>query len=125
MEIQQVFMQEKLNNLKDILIHSKNNKDIYVEISVLGSRWRKIINDYYTRNGIFVGETMYDKYDYFILSNLDENNNIYKIIKLVNEKDEIKNKCIKCDCNNKRYINPETGVCFYKEAVENNYLTKI
>lgn len=62
--------------------------------------------------------------DFYILSKLDKNGNTYKIMKDQGVK-ELKGKCENCDCGRKRMLNPDSGKCYYKEAIESNYTTKI
>jgi hypothetical protein len=119
-------MQLEINNLKDILLHSRNNKDVTIEMIVPPSRYAKILSDYWTRYAINVDglDLLYRQYDYYILTDLDSNRNAYKIIKDRKVKEE-KSKCANCDCKFQRFINPETNVCYYKEAISKNYLVKI
>lgn len=115
------------NNLKEILQHSKANKNFDAVIIVYPSRYRKILSDYYSLNAIEV-EGLLDNYamntPFYILSQLDGNNNTYKIIKDKGIQ-EVKGKCPTCNCNRKRLLNPDTGDCYYNEAINTNYTTKI
>lgn len=117
----------EINNLKEILQHSKANRNVDAIIYVYPSRYRKIISDYYSLNAVQV-EGIIDNYamntDFYLLSLLDANNNTYKIVKDKVIK-EVKGKCNNCSCGRKRMINPDTNICYYREAVENNYTTKI
>lgn len=124
---EEIVLELKPSNLKDILLYSLNYKNLEVSINVYPSRFRKILSDYYTYNGITI-EGLIDRYskdyDFYILSNLDKNNNTFKIIK-VNEDAEFYGKCENCKCNKKRWVDKETSQCFYKEMITNNYTTKI
>jgi hypothetical protein len=117
----------QFDNLKDILIHSKAHKNFDAYIIVAPTRFRKILSDYISRNALSV-EGMLDNYsehyDHFTFNDLDKNNNSYRIIKN-SEIKEVKSKCVDCDCGRKRYLNPNTNVCYYREAVNKNYTTKI
>lgn len=120
----------EFNNLKDILLHSKNNKDTEVECTVQPSRFRSILAQVKSFNGNADEEyidMLNNRYSYFKFNSIeigDSNNNTYTIIKdlTVNEK---KRKCSECDCGNKRFVNEKTGICFYKELTTTNYTTKI
>lgn len=115
------------SNLKDILLHSRDTKDIFIEIKVPPSRFKKIISDYYTINGISIDgmlENYSKEYDYYTLTKLDNNNNIYRIIK-DHQVDEHKMKCAHCNCGRKRFINPITNDCYYHEMINKDYTTKI
>ena len=119
----------QIDNLKDILLHNKSNKDKDCIIRVYASRFRKILSDYYALNAIEVPgalENYATNYDYYILTKLTKDStNSYKIVK-IRTVEEKQGKCKECDCGKKtRYINPETSLCYYKEAIQNNYLTRI
>lgn len=124
--VNQYNMQLQINNLKDILLHSRDNKDQFIELILPPSRYMKILNDYWVKNGINVDglDNLYKMYDYYVLSELDNNGNSYKIIKDRNVKEE-KSRCASCNCSISRFINPDTKICYYKEAVSTNYLVKI
>lgn len=98
---------------------------------VYPSRFRKILSDYFTMQGVYVEGALDNyatHYDFYILSQLDENGNSYKIVKQEEKglKAEYKGKCVGCNCDRKkRMINPETNICYYREAIESNYTTKI
>ena len=120
----------KPTNLKDILLYSLNFNNIEVTIKVPPSRFRKILSDYYTRNGITI-DGMIDRYAemyaFYKLSELDNNGNIFKIVK-EREAKEYYGRCQNCTCTNvkrKRWVDSETGQCYYNEMIQNNYTTKI
>ncbi len=54
---------------------------------------------------------------------LIDRGNSYKIVK-TNEAEK-KGQCEGCTCMRKRWLNPRSGRCYYREAIENNYLTKM
>lgn len=120
-------IQLAFDNLKDILIHSKANRNFHGKITVQPSRFRKILSDYYSLNAIQV-EGILDNYatyyDYYTLKDLDKHGNTYRIYKDQDVR-EVKSRCTDCNCGKRRFINPDTGVCYYREAIENNYTTKI
>lgn len=123
----QVASLPQINDLKDILLHSKKHKNTEFEVKVYPSRFRKILSDYYSLNAIEVPNAL-DNYAQFyndyILSEIDETGNVYKIIKLKGD-DEKRGRCEGCSCPKKRWINPDTEECYYKEMTTNNYTTKI
>jgi hypothetical protein len=118
----------KVDHLKDLIQHSNHNKNFHAIVKVTGSRFRKIISDYFSLNGIGI-EGLLDNYSayysFVILTDLDNEGrgNSYKVMK-TNIKEE-RGKCNNCDCNKKRWLNPETGSCYYKEMIAHNYTTKL
>jgi hypothetical protein len=127
-------LEVNLADLKSILIHNKENKEGYFYCLVPPSRFRKILSDYWALKSIEIEgalDNYAQNYRSFVLYNLDKqsdkelgNQNSYLIVK-DKSLEETKGKCSECDCNKKRWINPKTGVCYYKEAIKENYLTKI
>lgn len=117
----------ELQDLKAILLHSRDTKNKLVIIEVPTSRYLKILSDYWALNAINVEgllETYAERYDFYVLKNLDKNDNKYKILRKHNIRD-IKGKCNECDCSHKRFINPNSGICYYREMHRDNYTTKI
>lgn len=116
--------------MKSILQHNEQNCKGHYELVVPPSRYRKIFSDYLAMTANTV-EGLLDtcmKYTFFILilpkeEDVDINN--YKIIK-GNPLDEHQGKCENCTCGmKKRWINKAEGKCYYRIAIESNYLTKI
>lgn len=111
------------------MIHSRNNENLTVTIYVQPSRFKKILSDIRSLNGLYVEnfiENVCKEFNYFSFYSSDikdNNNNHYTIIK--KDYNEVFGKCSECDCNRKRWINSKTGICFYKEDINNNYTTKI
>lgn len=121
-----LMVENEMLDLKAILLHSRDNKNKLVCIKVPYSRYLKILSDYWALLSISVEgllETYANKYKYYVLSNLDGNGNKYKILRI--KTDEVRSKCNDCNCNRKRWLNPSTGVCYYKEMINENYTTKI
>jgi len=112
------------------MIHSRTNKDTDNVIFVQPSRFAKILSDIRILNGVYVEgfvERMVRDYNYFHFTSKDiqdKNNNDYHVVKNFEIKDTF-GKCSDCDCGRKRFINGNTGVCFYREDTTNNYTTKI
>jgi len=121
-----VRLELKFNNFKDILLHNSENNNFHAIIKVPPSRFVNILSYYFIESGVYIdniANNYADNYTSFILSKLREKDNTYMIVKL--DVIETKSNCTDCDCNKKRYINPETNKCYYREAIENNYTTKI
>lgn len=123
------------NHLKDILIQSRDNNNQEYYIKVAPSRFRKILSDIRSLNGLAVDEFFEEKvkyYDYVTITSSDlkdVNNNSFLIIK-DRSKLEHYGKCSQCSCKEERktkgrWVNGETGVCYYKEMIANNYTTKL
>lgn len=118
--------------MKQILQHNEQNWRGQYELIVPPSRYRKIFSDYLAMTANTV-ENLLDtcmKYKFFIITlpkedaKLDDFNS-YKIIK-GDSKGEYQGNCENCTCGmKKRWINKEAGICYYRIAIENNYLTKI
>jgi len=119
-------------HLKDIMIHSRKHHNADLVIRVQPSRFRIILSNILALNAIEVEgylDRMCREYNYFIVSSEDigdHNNNRYTIVKTF-EKEDAQYKCSQCDCGepNGRFVNAETGVCFYKEYMTYNYTTTI
>lgn len=114
-------------DLKSILIHNSEHEEGYFYIRVPPSRFRKILNDYWASKAIEVEgalDNYAQNYRSYMLYNLRGKKNNYLIIK-DKQVEEVKGKCSECNCEKRRWINPETGVCYYKEALKENYLTVI
>lgn len=120
-----VIVTDTLDDLKSILLHSLQNKNQKVICKVSHSRYMKILSDYWSLNGIMVdgAKENYENYRFYYLTDLDNNGNAYKIVKVKTE--EFKGKCSGCKCKDKRWINPITKICYYNQMINNNYLTKI
>jgi hypothetical protein len=119
---------ENLQNYKAILLDSKSRKNAKVVCKVPLSRYASILRNYYTINGVYIYKEIEDyqikNTPYFILSVDDGNENRYKIMKNA-KMEESEGHCKDCDCSNKRMINGKTGLCYYKEMINDSYLTKI
>lgn len=119
---------DHLRDYKAILLDSKTRKNARVVCKVPTSRYAAILKSYYTINGIYIDKEIEDyrikNTPYFILSVEDGNSNRYKILKQ-DKKEEPFGKCKECNCGNKRAINGNSGLCYYKEMINNDYLTKI
>lgn len=119
-------VENELQDLKAIMLHSRDSKDKLVLIKVPHSRYLKILSDYWALRSINVEgliDLYADKYTYYVLTGLDDNGNKYKIQRNVAR--DYKGKCEGCDCHKSRYINPLTKICYYKEMISENYTTKI
>lgn len=114
-----------VNCLKDLLLYSLRHINEKVIVKVPLSRYLKILSDYWSMNGIYVEGALenYSKYKFYILSDLDNNGNVFKIVQM--KKEAEKGNCSNCNCTKKRYINPTTNNCYYNEMITNNYTTKI
>lgn len=116
------------SNIKDILLYSLKHKNINVTIYVPPSRFRKILSDYYSMNGISIEgaiDRYSEMYSSYTLSRIDKTGNVFKIQKGLFDT-EVKGKCKGCNCKRKeRWINKTTGQCFYNEMITTNYTTKI
>lgn len=114
------------------MIHSRNNKDVDLLIRVQPSRFRKILSDIRSLNALEVDgfiDRMCRDYNYFTFVSKDihdKNNNRYTVVKDY-EKEDAQYKCHGCDCEQQdgRFVNAETGICFYKEYMNYNYTTTI
>lgn len=109
------------------MIHNNQNEGGNYICIVSPSRYRKILSDYHSLNGINV-EGLLDNYatNYksYLLYNLDGKNNSYRIVK-DKESKEVKGKCTNCNCNSNRWVDPDTGECYYNKMIKTNYTTKI
>lgn len=123
----EVIVTKDLLDLKSILLYSKNLINKKIICMVPNSRYLKILSDYWALNAINVEgslENYAQNYKYYYLTDLDNTGNAFKILR-VKSKEQF-SKCSNCDCGRKkRWINPQTQVCYYKEMVQNNYTTKI
>lgn len=123
----EIIVTTDLLDLKSILLFSRNLKDKKIICKVPYSRYLKILSDYWALNAINVEgslENYASNYLYYYLTDLDETGNAFKILR-IKTKEEF-SKCTNCDCKQKkRWINPQTKVCYYKEMIQNNYTTKI
>ena len=114
------------------MIHSRKHKDVDLLIKVPPSRFRIILSNVLALNAIEVEgylDRMCREYNYFTLSSQDigdKNKNHYTVVKDY-EKEDAQYKCANCDCENPtgRFINSETGVCYFKEYTTINYTTTI
>jgi len=123
-----VVIGEEVNCLKDILLYSRSHYNEKVLVKVPRSRFLKILSDYWAINAINIedGLEVYSKYKSYILSNLDDNGNIFKILRLSDKLElEVKGKCDNCNCGGKRWIDKKTGNCYYNKMINENYTTKI
>lgn len=122
-----IIITEELLDLKAILLHSKKHKNERVIVKVSTSRFLSIAKAYYAMCAINIEgkfENYAGKYSNYKLSGLDSNNNVYKVVRI--KSSEIQGKCLDCNCKmKKRWINPVTSVCYYKEMINKDYTTKI
>jgi hypothetical protein len=69
-----------------------------------------------------------DMYSSYTLSKLDDSGNVFNIVKGKYE-EEVYGKCNGCTCGatsrKGRWINKNTGKCFYQDMTTRNYTTKI
>lgn len=118
---------DHLLDYKAILLDSKTRKNARVVCKVPTSRYAAILKSYYTINGIYIDKEIEDyrikNTSYYIISVDDGNSNRYKILKQ-DKKEEVFGKCKECNCGTRRMIG-KSGLCYYKEMINNDYLTKI
>lgn len=129
----------QFNTLKELIQHSNINKNFHGIIIVTKSRFRKILSDYYSLHAIEVEGSLdnnVDQYRDFILTELDtidkderkhnnhvDRGNSYKVVR--SNIPEKKGNCLNCTCKKRRWLNPETGDCYYNEMIKDNYTTKL
>ena len=114
------------------MIHSRKHKDSDLLIKVPPSRFRIILSNVLALNAIEVEgylDRMCREYNYFTLSSEDigdHNKNRYTVVKDY-EKEDAQYRCSNCDCEEPtgRFVNAETGICYYKEYLAYNYTTTI
>ena len=114
------------------MIHSRKHKDVDLLIKVQPSRFRKILSDIRALNALEVAgfiDMICSEYNFYSFTSNDigdHNNNHYTVVKDL-EKEDAQYKCSGCDCDEPtgRFVNAETGVCFYKEYMSYNYTTTI
>lgn len=127
LELQEPIIREDLFDLKAILLDSKTRINSRIVCKVPNSRYAAILSSYWAMYAINVDgamENYLENTSYFKLIDLDNNGNVYKIVRM-RKVTELKAKCSNCDCGSKRWINNKTGSCYYKEMITNNYTTKI
>lgn len=109
-------------DLKDVLLYSKTRVEASILIKVPYSRYKVIMFNYLTMNGIFGFEDKADTTDYFILSKLDDSGNVFKVLKTCTEREE-NIKGDKCECG--RNKPPTRAKCYYCSRIETDYTTEI
>ena len=112
------------------MTHSRTVQSKDVTIKVPPSRFKKILSDIRTLQGLSVEGFIervckdYNWFSFYSSDIKDKNGNHYTIIKDLSVP-EVYGSCNGCNCNGKRWINSKTGICYYREDIETNFTTKI